>query len=123
MYLLENEFAILKEEIGQFHYFEERFSSTIGDETNRFDWKEIDTLIAYKENRNITDEICLDIFKQDAKILAISESIPGWFQFIKDSHQDIKLCLLNGMRSWQKIQITRWLRYYMIGKEDIISLS
>lgn len=83
MYLLENEFAILKEEIGQFHYFEEGFSLTIGDETVRIDWKEIDTLIAYKENRNITDEICLDIFKQDAKILAISESIPGWFQFIK----------------------------------------
>lgn len=83
MYLLENGFTMLKEEIGLFHYFEEGFSLEMGDETIRVDWKEIDTLIAYKENRNITDEICLDLFQQDSKILAVSESIPGWFQFIK----------------------------------------
>lgn len=83
MYLLENEFAIIKEEIGLFHYFEEGFSATIKDGTIRIDWKEIDTIIAYKENRNIVDEICLDIFHQDTKVLALSESIPGWFQFIK----------------------------------------
>jgi hypothetical protein len=83
MYLLENEFDIIKNEIGVFQYFEEGFSIELNNETIRIDWKEIDTLIAYKENRNIVDEICLDLFQQDVKILGISESIPGWFQFIK----------------------------------------
>ena len=83
MYLLENEFAIIKDEIGVFQYVEAGFSISINEEIIRIDWKDIDTLIAYKENRNIEAEICLDIFHQDSKLLAISESIPGWFQFIK----------------------------------------
>ena len=83
MYLLENEFAIVKEEIGGFLYFEEGFSVEINKETVRINWKEIDTLISYKENRYIVDEICLDIFKKDTKLVALSESVPGWFQFIK----------------------------------------
>ena len=83
MYLLENEFEIIKEEIGGFQYVEEGFSITLKEVVIRIDWKEIDTIIAYKENRNFEEEICLDIFHQDARLLAISESIPGWFQFIK----------------------------------------
>jgi hypothetical protein len=67
---------------GIFSYESSSFEFMFFDQLKRYDWTDITTLIAYKEDLNTYDEIYLRILFNDRQLFLISESTPGWHKFV-----------------------------------------
>ena len=67
---------------GIFTYENSYFSFPFFEQTKKYHWTDIKTLIAYKEDINTYDEIYLRILFTDGQVFLINETTPGWYKFI-----------------------------------------
>jgi hypothetical protein len=73
---------------GDFDYTEIGFIMYDEDVEKRIEWADIQALFAYKMDKYVVDEICLDVFYEGNKSFKISEETRGWYVFL---HQIAKI--------------------------------
>ncbi len=81
---------IFQNDIGIFEYNDMGFIIKIEQISRDYNWNDIETVYGYKIDLTIYDEICLDVFTNDNEKFSITESTPGWFQFISRLSSNIK---------------------------------
>ena len=93
-----DQFKKAQEDLGFFNYNDTGFSLTKHNAVETYNWTDIETVFGFKEDRFTTDEICLDIFTNSKLFFRVTESTPGWYQFIKRLSENIASIPLN----WDK---------------------
>lgn len=76
-------------DVGYFSYTDFGFNLGEDGSDRIYDWSEIETIFAFKADWITTDEIYMDIFTSDKSSLRLTESTPGWYQFIKRLSENI----------------------------------
>lgn len=84
-------FKKLEEDPGIFSYENSSFTFPYFEDIKKYKWTDINTLVAYKEDLNTTDEVYLRIKFSDKLIFLISESTPGWYKFIDQLKKNISV--------------------------------
>jgi hypothetical protein len=85
----EQEFNKRYNDIGIFSYHDKGFTINIGNEENQYNWTQIETIVAYKEDLYTTDMICMNLLTNDNLKYSLNEETKGWFQFVKNSKKNI----------------------------------
>jgi hypothetical protein len=97
----EKVFKEIYNENGIFTFKNNGFSIKTNNGVQTIEWKEIKSMLGYKEDHFATDRICLDVFCDDNKSFRITEDTSGWFRFLDHS----KKALPTIDESWE-IEIT-----------------
>jgi hypothetical protein len=72
----------LRDDRGSFIFEADGFSYPFKEGLDKFNWSEVERIVAYKLDRMTTDEICLDIVA-DGWQATYTEMTPGWYQFLE----------------------------------------
>lgn len=81
--IMAEQFREAQADIGPFTYNETGFVLTESLGAAHYSWADVEAVFGYKEDEYVTDEICLDVFFKAESRLKITESTPGWYQFIQ----------------------------------------
>ncbi|RYU77967.1 hypothetical protein [Hymenobacter persicinus] len=68
--------------LGGFAYDESGFQYATKSGVGYHKWTDLETAFGYKVDLYTTDEICLDLFFSKETRLTLTESTPGWYQFL-----------------------------------------
>lgn len=71
---------------GNFIFYEDAFSTVFNGFQKFYEWNEIEKIVAYKKDKITTDQICLELFFKDFKLL-FTEDFTGWYEFLDRMHQ------------------------------------
>jgi hypothetical protein len=72
----------LREDMGGFIFEADGFRYPFKEGLDKFNWSEVERIVAYKLDRMTTDEICLDLVANDWQA-TYTEMTPGWYQFLE----------------------------------------
>jgi len=72
----------LREDKGGFIFEADGFRYPFKEGLDKFNWSDVERIVAYKLDRMTTDEICLDIVANDWQA-TYTEMTPGWYQFLE----------------------------------------
>ncbi|HMR91835.1 MAG TPA: hypothetical protein PKC69_05960 [Chitinophagaceae bacterium] len=81
--ILTDQFQNAQTDKGFFDYTETGFNLKQHKGVVHYDWRDIETIFGFKEDRLTTDEVCMEIFFNDKTCIRLTESTPGWYQFNK----------------------------------------
>ena len=87
--LIAEEFKAAQASLGPFSYDEAGFLLTEELGTAHYAWNDLESVFGYKQDEYVTDEICLDLFFGNTSRLTLTESTPGWYQFLINLHQKV----------------------------------
>lgn len=81
--IIANQFKEAQADLGPFIYDENGFILTESLGAAHYAWADIEAVFGYKEDEYVTDEICFEAFFKAGSRLKMTESTPGWYQFIR----------------------------------------
>jgi hypothetical protein len=87
--LIAEEFKAAQASLGPFSYDATGFLLTEELGTAHYVWSDLESVFGYKRDEYVTDEICLDLFFGNTSCLTLTESTPGWYQFLIRLHQNV----------------------------------
>ena len=87
--LIAEEFKAAQASLGPFSYNAAGFLLAEELGTAHHAWNDLESVFGYKRDEYVTDEICLDLFFGNTSRLTLTESTPGWYQFLIQLHQNI----------------------------------
>lgn len=74
--------ALVFSDLGIFTYTDTGFNFIDKEQTHSFRWVDIQSILGYKRDLYVVDELNLDIFFSNNFRLHLTEEISGWYQFI-----------------------------------------
>jgi hypothetical protein len=87
--LIAEEFKAAQASLGPFRYDAEGFLVTEELGTAHYAWNDLESVFGYKREEYVTDESCLDLFFGNTSRLTLTESTPGWYQFLLKLQQHV----------------------------------
>ena len=87
--LIAEEFKATQASPGPFAYDAAGFLLAEELGTAHYAWNDLESVFGYKRDEYVTDEICLDLFFGNTSRLTLTESTPGWYQFLVKLHLNV----------------------------------
>lgn len=73
------------EDFGNFIFYEDGFSTVFKGVRKFYKWNGIEKIVAFKKDKITYDEICLELYFNDSKLI-LTEECKGWNDFLDRMH-------------------------------------